>query len=77
MMQLNQSMLNRLLSMNDDQLSLFIRRIADEAGLELSQIGLDASNVQALRQALGSTTEADLGRYQQLYDEYLKSKKRK
>ena len=76
-MQLNQSMLNRLLSMNDDQLSLFIRRIADEAGLELSQIGLDASNVQALRQALGSTTEADLGRYQQLYDEYLKSKKRK
>ena len=76
-MQLNQSMLNRLLSMNDDQLSLFIRRIADEAGLELSQIGLDASNIQTLRQALGSTTEADLGRYQQLYDEYLKSKKRK
>ena len=76
-MQLNQNMLNRLLSMNDDQLSLFIRRIADEAGLELSQIGLDASNIQTLRQALGSTTEADLGRYQQLYDEYLNSKKRK
>ena len=76
-MQLNQSTLNRLLSMNDEQLVRFIRQIGAESGLDLSQIGLDASNIQALRQALGSTTEEDLKRYRAVYDEYLRAKKRK
>ena len=76
-MQFNQNAINRLLSMNDEQMAQFIRRIAEESGLDPSALGIDASNIQSLRHALGSATEEDLLRYRAIYDEYRKQKNQK
>lgn len=76
-MQFNQNAINRLLSLNDEQMAQLVRQIAKESGLDLSQLGIDASNIQALRQALGSATEEDLTRYRAIYDEYRRGRNQK
>jgi hypothetical protein len=73
-MQFNKNAINRLLSMSDEQLAQLVRQIAGESGLDLSSLGIDAGNIQALRQALGSATEEDLLRYRAIYDQYRNQK---
>ena len=69
-MQLDIRMLDRILNMNDEQLSDLIRSIATEAGIDPSQLGLNPSNVQSIRQALNGATDADMQAMNAVYNDY-------
>lgn len=69
-MQLDKRMLERLLTMNDEQLADLIRSIATEAGIDPSQLGLNPDNVQSIRQALGGATDADVQAMNAVYNDY-------
>lgn len=75
LMQIDQRMLNRLLTMNDDQLGEIIKTIATEAGIDPAMLGLNPDNIQSIRQALGSATEADLQQLNAVYDTYKQNKR--
>lgn len=75
-MQLDRNMLNRLLSMNDEQLSAFIRSIAVESGIDPAQLGLHPENIQSLRQALGGTTEEDIKQLNDVYNDYKRNRRK-
>ncbi len=74
-MQIDQRMLNRLLSMNDDQLRGLIDQIAREAGVDPSALGLKPENLQSVRQALSNATEADLEQFNQIYTAYRQNRR--
>ena len=74
-MQIDQKMLNRLLTMNDDQLGEIIKAIATEAGIDPAMLGLNPNNIQSIRQALGSATEQDLQQLNAVYDTYKQNKR--
>ena len=69
-MQIDRKMLNRLLTMNDEQLGEFIRKIAAETGIDPAMLGLNPQNIQSIRTALGSATESDLQQLNNVYDAY-------
>ena len=73
-MQINQKTLNLLLSMNDEQLAGVIRGLAAEAGIDASSIGLDASRLAAIREALGSVSDKDLDGLREIYDAFKRGK---
>lgn len=74
-MQLDRKKLDRLLQMNDDQLSALIRSLAAETGIDPSLLGLNPNNIQSIRQALGGATEEDLRQLNQIYADYRHNKK--
>ena len=76
-MQIDQKMLNRLLTMNDDQLGNLIGEIAREAGFDPSELGLNPQNIAGIRRALGSATDEDLQKMNAVYDEYRKQRRQK
>ena len=76
-MQIDQKMLNRLLTMNDDQLGNLIREIANEAGIDPSALGLNPQNIADLRRALGSATEDDMQKMNTVYEEYRRQRRQK
>lgn len=76
-MQLDQKMLNRLLTMNDRQLTDFIKRIAEDSGIDPSQLGINPDSIQSIRQVLGNATESDLAGFQAIYDTYTQNKRRR
>lgn len=71
-MQLNQKSLKLLLSMNDEHLAQVIRGLSAEAGIDPSQLSLDADRIACIRQALGSVTDADLAQLTSLYEGFRK-----
>lgn len=75
-MHIDQKMLNRLLSMNDDQLGALIGQIATESGINPSALGIDAQNLTSIRQALSNATDADLEQLNQIWSDYRQNKKR-
>ena len=50
-MQIDKRMLDRLLTMNDEQLGDLIKNIASEAGIDPNQLGLNPDNINNIRQA--------------------------
>lgn len=76
MMQLDQNMLNRLLTMNDSQLAGFIGEIARGAGIDPSELGLNPQNMAELRRALGGATSEDLAKMNAVYEEYRRQKRK-
>ena len=76
-MQLDQKTLQKLLSMNDEQLGTIIQNIANESGIDSAQLGLNPNNIASIRQALGSATEADLAQLNVIYESYRQNKKNK
>ena len=75
-MQLDQNMLNRLLTMNDGQLSAFIGEIARGAGIDPTELGLNPQNMAELRRALGGATSEDLEKMNAVYEEYRRQRRR-
>ena len=69
-MQIDKQMLNKILTMNDQQLSALIGQIALEAGIDPKTLGLDPHNIAGVRQALGGATEADLEQLNRIYGSY-------
>jgi uncharacterized protein YihD (DUF1040 family) len=76
-MQLDKNMLNHLTNMNDDQLIALIQKIATESGVDPAMLGITPSNLQSIRQALGSANQADLQHLNLIYEEYQKGKKKR
>ncbi len=74
-MQLDQKTLNRLLAMNDEQLSNVVREIAREAGIDPALLGIDPKNIQSIRQALGAANDTDLQQLNEVYNAYRQNKR--
>ena len=69
-MQIDPKMLTRLLSMDDEHLSVLIRSVATEAGIDPSGITLNPKSIADIRQALGSASAEDLQQLGNLYQAY-------
>ena len=74
-MQLDRKKLDRLLSMNDEQLAQVIRTVAAEAGIDAAALGLNPENVAALRQALSGAGDADIAQLNEIYHSYRKNRR--
>lgn len=74
-MKLDKRMVNRLLSMNDEQLGEIIKNIAAESGIDPNALGLNPDNIQSIRQALGMANEEDLQRMGEVYQAYRQNRK--
>lgn len=61
-MQLDRNAINRLLSLNDEQLKHIIRSLAENSGLDLSSFQISANDVGSIRRALSGATDADIAR---------------
>ena len=75
-MQIDKRMLDRLLTMNDEQLGDLIKNIASEAGIDPNQLGLNPDNINNIRQALGSATDSDIEQLNTVYSSYKQNRKR-
>lgn len=74
-MQLDRKKLDRLLQMDDAQLSALVRSIATESGIDPAMLGLNPDNIQSIRRALGSATEEDIRQLNQIYADYRNNKR--
>lgn len=61
-MQLDRNAINRMLSLNDDQLKSIIRSLAESSGLDLSSFQIHPNDVESIRRALAGATDADIAR---------------
>lgn len=61
-MTLDRNAVEKLLALNDRQLTLVIRKLTAEAGIDPALIQITPSNIQALRTALSMATDEDLAR---------------
>ena len=75
-MQIDQKTLNKLLSMNDAQLGNVLQKIAAEAGIDPLALGLNPENIDSVRRALGSVSEAELARLNEVYQGYRNQQKK-
>ena len=75
-MQLDKRMLEKLLSMNDDQLAQVIRQIAAETGIDPAALGLNPENINTLRLALGMATNEDLQNLNLIYNDYKQNRRK-
>ena len=74
-MQIDKKMLDRLLTMNDEQLGELIKRIAAESGIDPAMLGINPENIQSIRSALGSANEQDIRQLNQVYDTYRQNRR--
>ena len=72
-MQLDRKKLDRLLGMNDEQLSALIQSIATESGVDPAALGLNPNNIESIRRALSIATEEDIQQLNQIYTDYRKN----
>ena len=59
-MTLDRNAVNKLLALNDRQLTLVIQKLMRETGLDPATVPIDTTNIAALRAALSMATDADL-----------------
>lgn len=51
-MQFDRTALERLLMLNDKQLEIVVKKLAEDYGLDLGVLSVDATNIKKLREAL-------------------------
>lgn len=73
-MQIDRESLNKLLSMNDRQLSMIINKIAAESGIDPATLNMNTKDINSIRNALSSATDEDLRRLTEQFGD-LKGKK--
>ena len=61
-MQLDRDAVERLLGMNDTQLKLLIKKLATEAGLDLSAFNISSNDISSLRNALAKASDEDIAK---------------
>ena len=59
-MQLDRKTINRVLDLDDRQLRRLIEHLATEAGVDASALGVNTTDLTALRRALGQAGDAEL-----------------
>ena len=67
-MQLDRDALQKVLKMNDRQLTLLIQRLVAESGIDPAEFQIDPSSVESIRAALNSATDEDLRRITEQYE---------
>ena len=68
-MQIDRASLEKLLNLNDRQLKLVINKLAADSGIDPSTLNIDPKNIQSIREALSSATDADLARVARMYEQ--------
>ena len=76
-MKLDKKMVNRLLTMSDEQLGEIIKNIAAESGIDPTLLGLNPNNIQSIRQALSMAGDEDLKKMGDVYETYRQNQKKK
>lgn len=61
-MQLDRKALQRMLTLNDQQLISVIRSLAEHSGLDLSSFPINSNDVNSIRSALSGATDDDIRR---------------
>ena len=72
-MQIDRKSLEKLLAMNDRQLSSVIHKIAGESGIDLSTFNVNPEDIAGVRRALSSATDEDLVRVAEQYEQIKKN----
>lgn len=67
-MQLDRDALNKVLQLNDRQLSSLITRLATESGIDPAEFNIDPTSIESIRSALRSATDDDLRRITEQYE---------
>ena len=76
-MQIDRNALNRILGMNDEQLSALITQIAKETGIDSAALGLNPQNIAGVRAALSGATESDIQKLDALYADYRRNRRQR
>lgn len=76
-MQIDRNALNRILGMNDEQLSALITQIAKETGIDPAALGLNPQNIAGVRSALSGATESDIQKLDALYADYRRNRRQR
>jgi hypothetical protein len=71
-MQIDRRSIERLLTLNDKQLSLVISKLLAESGIDPASFNVDPKDISSVRRVLGSASEEDLRRVTEQYEEYKK-----
>lgn len=68
-MQIDRASLEKLLTLNDRQLKLFINKLALDSGIDPASFNIDTKDIQSVRNALSTASDADLKRIAELYEQ--------
>ena len=69
-MQIDKKQLERLLMLNDRQLSLIITKLAAESGIDPATLNMNLNDIASIRRALSGATEEDLKNIVSQYEDY-------
>ncbi|MBQ8207979.1 MAG: hypothetical protein IJZ89_04500 [Clostridia bacterium] len=76
-MKLDRKALDRLLSMNDEQLKGVIESLAAESGLDLRSFGITEDNIASIRKALTGATDEDIKKASEQLEEFNKRERKR
>ena len=68
-MQIDRASLEKLLTLNDRQLKLFINKLALDSGIDPASFNIDLKDIQSIRNALSTASDADLKRIAEIYEQ--------
>ena len=61
-MKIDRKTLDKMLSLNDEQLKALIRTLADNSGIDLSGFNISTSDISGIRKALTNATDEDIAK---------------
>ena len=68
-MQIDRASLEKLLTLNDRQLKLFINKLALDSGIDPASFNIDPKDIQSIRKTLSTASDADLKRIAEIYEQ--------
>ena len=69
-MQIDRKSLEKLLTLNDRQLEVMIKKIATESGIDPSVLNINPNDISSVRRALAGATDDDIRMITQQYENY-------
>lgn len=72
-MQIDRKSLEKLLTLNDRQLGMMIKKIASESGIDPAALNINTNDIASVRRALSGATDEDIKMITQQYEDYRKN----
>ena len=72
-MQIDRKSLEKLLTLNDRQLEMMIKKIAAESGIDPAALNINPNDISSVRRALSGATDEDIKMITQQYESYKKN----
>ena len=69
-MQIDRKSLEKLLTLNDRQLEVMIKKIAAESGIDPSVLNINPNDISSVRRALSGATDDDIRMITHQYENY-------